>query len=181
MKPEVMSAALAAGADMINDVNALRAPGALEVIAASNAGVCLMHMQGTPRAMQDDPRYGDVLAEVTEFLTERVRACTSSGIAQERLLVDPGLGFGKDLSHNLQLMAGLPRIQEIGPPVLVGLSRKTMIGKLLNREPHERLFGSLGGALAAVCAGAAVLRVHDVAATVEALTVFQACRIGTAP
>ncbi|MEO7198672.1 MAG: dihydropteroate synthase [Dokdonella sp.] len=169
--PEVMRAAVAAGAGLINDVRALRREGALEAAAALGVPVCLMHMQGEPDTMQNDPRYDDVVAEVHRFLAERLFACQLAGIDKHRILVDPGFGFGKTLEHNLQLLAGLERIAELAP-VLVGLSRKSMIGALTGRDqPEQRVVGSAAAALLAVQRGASIVRVHDVAATRDALAV----------
>ncbi|MBL8107776.1 MAG: dihydropteroate synthase, partial [Anaerolineales bacterium] len=137
-KPEVMRAALAAGATLINDINALRAPGAVEVAAASDAGICLMHMQGTPQTMQDDPAYENVVAEVKAFLVERIEACRAAGIGRERIVIDPGFGFGKTSEHNLELLRGLDRFVATGYPVLVGLSRKSVLGRLTGRKVTER-------------------------------------------
>lgn len=171
-RPEVMRAAVAAGAGLVNDVRALRRPGALAAAAGSGAAVCLMHMQGEPASMQQEPRYGDVVEDVLGFLRGRVAACESAGIGRERLLVDPGFGFGKTLAHNLALLRSLRRIGELGLPVLVGLSRKRMIGALLGDAPLERrLHGSVAAAVIAALRGAAIIRVHDVGPTVEALAV----------
>jgi len=175
-KPEVMRAAVAAGAGMINDVRALRLPGAMEAAREAGVPVCLMHMQGEPWTMQADPRYTDVVAEVGAFLVERIHACVAAGIPRQRLLIDPGFGFGKTLAHNLALLAGLPALLALGPPLLVGLSRKSMIGALTGRPMAERLAGSLAAAVLAVERGARVVRVHDVAATVDALRVAWAVR-----
>ncbi|MBL8515684.1 MAG: dihydropteroate synthase [Betaproteobacteria bacterium] len=175
-KPEVMRAAIAAGAAIINDVNALQAPGALAAVAASQAGVCLMHMQGAPDTMQGDPRYDDVLVEVRDFLVERSDACDAAGIARARIVIDPGFGFGKTLAHNLTLLRDLDRFLETGYPVLAGLSRKSMLGALTGRDARERLAASIAAALLAVEKGAKVLRVHDVKETVDALKVWQAAR-----
>jgi dihydropteroate synthase len=172
MKPEVMRAALAAGADMVNDVYALRAHGALEAVASTSAGVCLMHMQGEPRTMQTRPRYGDVVGEVMHFLGERLRAASGAGIARERVLVDPGFGFGKTLEHNLALFKNLRRFADIAP-VLVGLSRKSMLGQITGRETAERLIPSVVAALLAVAGGASAVRVHDVKETVDAIRIWQ--------
>lgn len=171
-KPQVMRAALSAGATLINDINALRAPGALELAAASDAAVCLMHMQGTPQTMQDNPAYQDVVAEVGAFLAERSAACLAAGIAPERIVIDPGFGFGKTPGHNLQLLQGLDRLVASGHPVLVGLSRKSLLGKLTGRKVGERVAASVAAAIAAVAHGAAIVRVHDVAATRDALAVW---------
>jgi dihydropteroate synthase len=173
-KPEVMQAAVGAGAGMINDVNALRAAGALEAAAAAAVPVCLMHMQGEPRGMQQAPQYGDVLAEIKAYLAVRLAACMQGGIPRSRLLVDPGFGFGKTLQHNLALLAGLAAFAELGVPLLVGVSRKSMIGALTGRDPGQRLAGSLAAAVLAAERGARIIRVHDVAATVDALAVTQA-------
>lgn len=173
-KPEVMAAAIAAGADMINDVNALRAPGALDVVAAADVAVCLMHMQGEPRTMQQDPCYADVVAEVSAFLAERARHCVDAGISRSRIVVDPGFGFGKTLAHNLQMMRHLDRFSSLGLALLVGLSRKSMIGAVLDRPVRDRLAGSLALAVLAVARGARILRVHDVGPTVDALRMIAA-------
>lgn len=176
-KPQVMREAVAAGASMVNDVNALRAPGALEVVAAGNACICLMHMQGQPRTMQEAPRYADVVGEVKAFLAERVQVCLRAGIERGRLIVDPGFGFGKTLEHNLTLLRRLDEIPELGLPVLVGLSRKSMIGRILDDAPiNERVYGSIAAATLAAWAGASILRVHDVRATVDALRICDAVR-----
>jgi dihydropteroate synthase len=175
-KPAVMTAAVRAGASMINDVRALREPGALEAAAQTQAAICLMHMQGEPRTMQSDPRYGDVVAEVRDFLCGRAEACLASGIAQNRLVVDPGIGFGKRLEHNLALLAGLPALTALGWPVLIGVSRKSMFGMLLGRSVDERVAGGVAMATAAVLAGASIVRTHDVAATVDAVKVAVALR-----
>jgi dihydropteroate synthase len=173
-KPEVMRAATDAGAALINDVRALRAPGALDAAAASGLPVCLMHMQGEPRTMQHEPHYRDVVAEVRAFLTERIAVCLEAGLPKASLLVDPGFGFGKRLSHNLDLLARLPELADLGLPVLVGLSRKSMLGKLTGRGIEQRLPGSLAAAVLAVRNGARLVRVHDVAATVDAMKVVAA-------
>jgi len=173
-KTEVMRAVLAAGASMINDIKALREEGALEVIAASDCGICLMHMQGEPHTMQLAPRYDDVVGEVAGFLRARLDACLAAGIARERLCIDPGFGFGKTLAHNLALLRALPRLAALGPPLLVGLSRKSMLGALTGRPVGERQAASVAAALIAVQRGAAIVRVHDVAATRDALSVLAA-------
>ncbi len=175
MKPTVMRAALTAGATMINDVCALQVPGALEAVRDSDCAVCLMHMQGEPRRMQDAPQYRDVLAEVYDFLATRIAACEAAGITRSRLCVDPGFGFGKTLEHNLALLRGLPRLAELAP-VLVGVSRKRMIGEITGRSVEDRLAGSVAAALRAVERGAAIVRVHDVAATVDALKIWERTR-----
>lgn len=174
-KPEVMRQAVAAGAGMINDVRALRTKDALAMARDLGVPVCLMHMQGEPRTMQEAPGYRDVVAEVREFLMRRIQACIDAGMQEERLIVDPGFGFGKTPAHNLRLLHGLERLVGIGPPVLVGLSRKSLIGQLLgDAPPHRRLYGGLALAVLAAAKGAAIVRVHDVRPTVEALTVAQA-------
>jgi dihydropteroate synthase len=175
-KPGVMRRAIEAGASMVNDVGALRAPGALAAIAGSDAAVCLMHMRGEPGTMQDAPRYDDVLTEVRNFLAARVAACEAAGIARERLAIDPGFGFGKALEHNLALLAGLPALAEAGLPVLVGVSRKRMVGAMTGRGEGERLAGSLAAAVVAVERGASIVRAHDVHETVDALAVVAAVR-----
>ena len=174
MKPRVMREAIAAGAAMINDVRALAAPGALEALAASDAAVCLMHMQGDPCSMQVAPSYGDVVAEVSAFLAGRARACLDAGIARARIVVDPGYGFGKTLAHNLSLLRGLPQIAALGFPVLAGLSRKSMLGALTGRDVGDRVAASISAALAAIHLGAAIVRVHDVRETVDAIRVWRA-------
>ena len=174
-KPEVMRAAVAAGAGLVNDVRALQAEGAIEACAALAVPVVLMHMQGEPRTMQDDPQYDDVVAEVHRFLAQRLLACDFAGIDRKRVLVDPGFGFGKSLEHNLALLRAFRRFTELGVPVVAGLSRKATIGKLTGREaPAERVHGSVAAALIAVQRGAAIVRVHDVAATRDALSVWLA-------
>lgn len=173
-RPEVMRAAVAAGASMVNDVRALRAPGAVAAAAELGVPVCLMHMRGSPVTMQQDPRYQDVVAEVRDFLAERKRACLDGGIRPEHLLVDPGFGFGKTLSQNVALLASLGRLGNLGLPIMVGLSRKSMVGQLTGRAVGDRLAGSLAAAVIAAQRGAAVLRVHDVAATRDVLSVLGA-------
>ncbi len=175
-KPEVMREAIAAGAAMVNDVRALQAPGALAAVAGSQVAVCLMHMQGEPRTMQVDARYRDVVAEVHAFLAARVEACETAGIGRERVVVDPGFGFGKTLEHNLTLLAGLREFARDGLPVLAGLSRKRMIGALTGRSVRERLAGSVALASLAVANGASIIRAHDVAETVDAVKVAAAVR-----
>jgi dihydropteroate synthase len=176
MKPEVMREAVKAGAGLINDVQALLAPGALEAAAASGAAVCLMHMQGTPRTMQEDPRYTDVVREVGDFLQQRAAACVDAGIAADRICVDPGFGFGKSVQHNLRLLNALPQLVPAEYPVLVGLSRKSMLGRLIGRPVQERLPGSLALATIAVLQGARIVRAHDVKATADAVAVAWAVR-----
>lgn len=174
VKPEVMRVALAAGVDMINDINSLRAPGALELVAASKAGVCLMHMQGDPGTMQNDPHYIDIVAEVAEFLAERVAAAEAAGIALNRMAVDPGFGFGKTLEHNVALLRHLGELVVPGLPLLVGLSRKSVLGLLTGRAAPERVYAGVAAHVLAVERGARIVRVHDVAATRDALAVLQA-------
>lgn len=173
-KPEVMRRALDAGADIVNDVQALQLPGALAAVAGSGAGVCLMHMRGEPASMAEMAVYDDVVAEVGAFLAQRARAAQDSGIPAECIALDPGYGFAKTAEHNLQLLAGQRRLTELGYPLLVGWSRKRTLGELTGRPVDQRLPASLAAALRAVVAGARVLRVHDVAATVDALKVWAA-------
>ncbi|HUS24391.1 MAG TPA: dihydropteroate synthase [Candidatus Binatia bacterium] len=176
MKPAVMRAACAAGADLVNDVGALRADGALEAVRASSAGVCLMHMQGEPRTMQRRPEYGDVVAEVHGFLLARVAACEGAGIARDRIAVDPGFGFGKTLEHNLALLAALPQLAAAGYPVVVGLSRKSMFQQLLGLPLERRLAPSVAAAAIAALRGAVIIRAHDVAETVQAVRLAASLR-----
>lgn len=182
-KPEVMRAAVAAGAGFINDVHALRREGALDAAAELKVPVCVMHMQGEPGTMQDDPRYDDVVGEVHRFLAERVFACEMAGIDKRRVLVDPGFGFGKTLEHNLALLRALDRFRDLAAGVFVGVSRKAMIGTLTGRAGGaDRASGSVAAAMIAVQRGATIVRVHDVAATRDALAVWQAVHAGdTAP
>jgi dihydropteroate synthase len=179
-KPDVMAAAIAAGACIINDVYALRAPGARECAARTEAGVCLMHMQGEPRTMQESPHYNDVVAEVIDFLSLERRACIDTGIARDAIAVDPGIGFGKSLEHNLALLKELPRFAALDAPLMIGVSRKSMIGKILGRPLGERLHGGLGLAALAVSAGARIVRTHDVAATRDAILSVSAVLSGFA-
>jgi dihydropteroate synthase len=174
IKPEVMRVALAEGAAMINDINALRAPGALAAVAAGDAAVCLMHMQGTPGTMQQHPRYENVVAEVKAFLQERVEAVRAAGILAQRIVIDPGFGFGKTLEHNLELLRHLREFAALGVPVLAGWSRKSSLGQITGKPAGERLAASVAAALIAAQNGAAILRVHDVAATRDALSVLAA-------
>lgn len=174
-KAEVMRRAVAAGASMINDINALRAEGALDALAGtSSAAVCLMHMRGEPRTMQEDPHYHDVVAEVSTYLAERAHAATQAGIARDRIVVDPGFGFGKTAAHNLTLLRELRRFEILGLPLLVGLSRKSVLGRITGRVASARDPASVAAALLAVQRGAAIVRVHDVAATRDALQVLNA-------
>lgn len=176
-KPEVMRVVIGEGAAMINDIAALRTPGAMAEVAASQAGICLMHMQGEPRTMQDAPRYTDVAGEVCDFLAGRVAACEAAGIDRERLLVDPGFGFGKTVEHNYRLFHDLDRLQALGVPVLAGLSRKSMLGAVTGRpNGSERLPASVAAAVLVVERGASIVRVHDVAATRDALAVLNAMK-----
>ncbi len=175
-KPEVMRAAVEAGASIINDVRALREPGALETAAELEVTVCLMHMQGEPRTMQEAPQYVDVVSEVEAFLRDRLDVCEAAGIDRRRIIVDPGFGFGKTAEHNLQLLASLDRFTALGAPLMVGLSRKATIGALTGRPIDERAVGSAVAAVMAVERGAAIVRVHDVAATRDALAVYDAVR-----
>ena len=181
-KPEVMRAAIAAGAGFINDVYALRREGALDAAAELKVPVCVMHMQGEPGTMQDDPHYDDVVGEVHRFLAERVFACEMSGIDKRRVLVDPGFGFGKTLEHNLALLRGLERFRDLGAGAFVGVSRKAMIGTLTGRKSGaERAAGSAAAAMIAVQRGATIVRVHDVVATRDALNVWKAVHEGDMP
>jgi len=173
-KPAVMRAAVAAGADMLNDVRALREQGALEAVAELGVPVCLMHMQGKPRSMQCAPRYDDVTTDVLRFLSQRVNACQAAGIARDKLLVDPGFGFGKSLTHNFTLLKELNCFKSLGLPLLVGVSRKSMIGSILDKPVEQRLYGSIAAASLALWQGANIIRVHDVAATRDVVKVCQA-------
>lgn len=172
MKPEVMRAAIGAGAAVINDVYAFRAEGAIEAVANANTGLVVMHMQGTPATMQEEPRYGDVVGEVAAFLRERAAALEAAGVSRERIVLDPGFGFGKTIEHNRTLFRGLPRIAALGYRVLAGVSRKRMIGEFTGRDVAERVAGSVAAALLAVQNGASLVRVHDVRETVDALKVW---------
>jgi len=175
-KPEVMQAAVAAGAGLINDVNALQAPGAVELAARLGVPVCLMHMQGTPESMQERPEYGDVVSEVTEFLADRAQLCMQQGIAREQILLDPGFGFGKTTRHNLLLLQHLEQLVVVGFPVLAGLSRKSMIGQTLGLPVDKRLYPGVALAVLAVWKGAAIVRCHDVRETREAIRMCEAVR-----
>ena len=178
-KPKVMAAAVAAGACIVNDVYALRAPGARAWAAESGVGVCLMHMQGEPRTMQDHPHYEDVVAEVSEFLTHEREECIRSGVARDAIALDPGLGFGKSLAHNLTLLRSLPHFAALDSPLLVGVSRKSFIGRVLGRPVEDRLYGGLGLAALAVGLGARIIRTHDVGATRDAIGMVSAVLQGT--
>jgi dihydropteroate synthase len=173
-KPELMREAVAAGAAMLNDVNGFEAPGALAAVAGSNCAICIMHKQGNPQTMQQSPQYTDVVIEVRDYLRQRIVAAEQAGIARDRVVVDPGFGFGKALEHNLELLRRLDELAALNVPLLAGLSRKSMIGKLTGRETGDRLAGSVAAALFAVQRGAAIVRVHDVAATRDALAVWKA-------
>jgi len=175
-KPEVMRAALAAGASMVNDINALQEEGALAAVAGSDAAVCLMHKQGVPQTMQQQPHYTDVIAEVSAFLRVRISAVEAAGIARDRIVIDPGFGFGKTLAHNLDLLRELETFCALDVPVLAGLSRKSMLGAITGRDVNERLAASVAAAVLAVQRGAAIVRVHDVRETVDALKVWVAIR-----
>ena len=178
-KPAVMRAALAAGATMINDIAGLRYPGALEAVQGSDCAVCLMHMRGEPGTMQQAPEYLDVVGEVEAYLGERLALCRQAGIAAERIVLDPGFGFGKSLEHNLAMFRALPRFAEAGYPLLIGVSRKSMLGGITGRPVGERMPASIAAAMLAVQKGAKILRVHDVAATVDALKVLSAIEQGS--
>ncbi|STV71047.1 dihydropteroate synthase [Klebsiella michiganensis] len=173
-KPEVIRESARVGAHIINDIRSLTEPGALEAAAETGLPVCLMHMQGQPKTMQDAPKYADVFADVERFFIEHIVRCERAGIAKDKLLLDPGFGFGKNLSHNYELLARLGEFHHFGLPLLVGMSRKSMVGQLLNVGPTERLNGSLACAVIAAMQGAQIIRVHDVKETVEALRVVEA-------
>ena len=175
-RPGVMCAALAAGASMINDIEALAAPGALEAVAASDCAVCLMHKKGEPATMQDEPSYDDVVGEVGEFLAGRIAACERAGIARDRIVADPGFGFGKTVEHNLTLLRRLPEFARLGVPVLAGWSRKSALGRITGRDAAGRLPASLAAALLALLGGARILRVHDVKETRDVILVWDAWR-----
>jgi dihydropteroate synthase len=173
-KPEVMRAAIIAGVDIVNDVCALQEPNALEIVAASNVGVCLMHMQGRPQTMQQDPQYQDVVEDVCDFLKLRLAAAEHAGIAKAKITLDPGFGFGKRTAHNLALLDGLSTLKKLGAPLLIGLSRKSVLGQVAGANVNERLYASVAASVIAVMKGANIVRVHDVKATVEALRVASA-------
>ena len=175
-RPPVMRAALQAGASMVNDVQALQAPGALDAVRESQCAVCLMHMKGEPATMQREPHYDDVVREVKDFLSARMHAARDAGIARERLVVDPGFGFGKTVEHNLTLLAHLEEFRDLNAPLLAGLSRKSTLGKLTGRPVAERLAGSLAMALLALQGGATILRVHDVKETRDVIAVWEQVR-----
>lgn len=173
-KAQVMQAAVDAGANLINDVNALQGPGALESAVKTGVPVCLMHMQGEPQTMQHNPQYQDVVKDVIDFLQQRANACIEAGISQQQILIDPGFGFGKTLSHNIELLKNLNKLQSMGYPILAGLSRKSMIGHLLGLDVGDREYASIALALMAAQNGAAILRVHDVKGTVDAIRMVEA-------
>ena len=173
-KPDVMRAAIQAGASLVNDVKALQEDGAIEVVANSEAGVCLMHMQGSPQTMQENPSYTNVVKEVSDFLLERIHACEKAGIAKNRILIDPGFGFGNTRSHNITLIKQLDAINDIGYPMLVGLSRKSVLGQVTGSDVDARIYASVAAAVISAMKGAKIVRVHDVKATVEALKVVAA-------
>jgi dihydropteroate synthase len=175
-KAEVMHAAIRAGATLVNDVRALREDDALQPVAGSDVAVCLMHMRGEPRTMQMQPHYDDVVGEVLDFLQSRIQQCLAAGVQRERIVIDPGIGFGKTLQHNLALLAAVPRLGALGVPVLIGISRKSMFKTLLDRPVEQRLAGALAVTSAAVLAGAAIVRTHDVAETVDAVRTAAALR-----
>lgn len=173
-KPQVMHAAIAAGADIVNDVCALREPQALEIVAASQAGVCLMHMQGRPQTMQADPQYDDVVCEVRDFLKDRLNAAQQAGIDPSRIVLDPGFGFGKRTAHNLTLLNHLNDIQALGLPLLIGLSRKSVLGQVVGSSVDERIHAGIAASVVSVMKGANIVRVHDVKPTIDALKIVQA-------
>ncbi len=175
-KPDLMREAIAAGAAMINDIGALTAPGALEAVAGASVAVCIMHKKGDPQTMQQAPHYSDVVGEVRNYLVKRIAAAVRAGIGRERLVIDPGFGFGKTLEHNLALLCDLAQLAALGVPVLAGLSRKSMLGKITGRETGERMFASVAAAVIAVENGARIVRAHDVAATHDALAVWAAVK-----
>ncbi len=172
-KPEVISEGLNAGAHLVNDIRALKVPGALEIVAKTGCPVCLMHMQGDPRNMQENPSYKDLLGDINQFFYERIDVCLNAGIKRSNIIIDPGFGFGKTLDQNYELMGRLDTFASFGLPLLVGVSRKSMIGNLLRVPVNERVFGSVGLALYAVHKGAHILRVHDVRATFDALKCWE--------
>lgn len=179
-KPALMREAVAAGASMVNDIGALESPGALEALAGTSAAVCLMHKQGDPQTMQQNPHYEDAVKEVRDYLAHRIETARRAGIAAGRIVIDPGFGFGKTEAHNIALLRSLSRLADLGAPVLAGLSRKAMLGRITGKPPEERVYASVAAALFAVQQGASIVRVHDVAATCDALAVWRALagRIG---
>jgi len=176
-KPAVMREAIKAGADLVNDVKALQEDGALEVVADSQVGVCLMHMQGNPQTMQMQPSYDNVVSEVKSFLFERLNICLQKGISRERILLDPGFGFGKLTAHNIALIQQLDTLKSLGQPLLVGLSRKAVLGKLVGGDESQRLYAGIAASVISAMKGASIVRVHDVKATVDALKVVQAVQV----
>ncbi|OEF25837.1 dihydropteroate synthase [Vibrio rumoiensis] len=176
-KADVMSEGITHGVDLINDIRALREPGSLEVAAKANIPVCIMHMQGQPRTMQHNPVYDDVLKDVCDFLEQRIKACEEAGIVRENIILDPGFGFGKSLAHNYHLLANLEQIHQFGLPILAGMSRKSMISKLLDKVPAESVVGSVICATIAAQKGAQIIRVHDVAETQDAMRVLNMVQI----
>ncbi|MBF0265696.1 MAG: dihydropteroate synthase [Gammaproteobacteria bacterium] len=172
-KPQVMDVAIKSGAHLINDVNALQAEGAVDIASQLNVPVCLMHMQGNPKNMQSNPRYTNIIEEVCYFLKQRTEVCLEAGIKKKNILLDPGFGFGKTYEHNIELLAGLNKISELGYPVLVGLSRKSLLDKMIARKVDQRLAGSISLAIIALQNSAKIFRVHDVAETIDALKVAQ--------
>lgn len=175
-RPEVMREAIRAGAHFINDINALQSEDALKIISQSKVGICLMHMQGEPQRMQKNPQYENVVSEVKTFLQQRVEACLKAGISRERIVIDPGFGFGKTLQHNLDLVNHLSEIKFQGYPLLVGFSRKSMVGAILRVPEEERLYGSLALATIALMKGASIIRTHDVKSTLHAIKIVNACQ-----
>ncbi len=175
-KPVVMEAAVNAGAHLINDVRALQEPGAIETAAKLNVPVCLMHMQGQPRTMQNSPQYNDIISDISHFFSERIDACIAAGIKREHIVLDPGFGFGKTLSHNYELLSRMAEFEPLGLPLLAGLSRKSMFGQLLGREVSQRLSATLAGNMLAIQAGAKIVRVHDVQETCDTIAVLEATK-----
>ncbi len=175
-KPAVMQAAIAAGVSMVNDVRALQEDGALEIVVNSNVGVCLMHMQGTPQTMQQNPQYNDVVSDVKSFLMARLQASIHAGCRASHILLDPGFGFGKTREHNIALLQGLESFADLGQPLLVGLSRKSVLGQVTGNDVDARLYASIAASVIAAMKGAKILRVHDVKATVEALKMVEVIR-----
>ncbi len=177
-KPEVMRAAIIAGASLVNDVRALQEAGAIDVVAKTNVGVCLMHMQGTPQTMQVKPEYQNVTAEIKAFLLERIAVCKAAGIVKQRIVIDPGFGFGKTKAHNVSLIQQLALLTDLEQPLLVGLSRKSVLGQVTGNDVNARLYASVAASVISALKGARILRVHDVSATVEALKVVNAIAVG---
>lgn len=173
---QVMQAMCELGVDMINDINALQAPTAVATVASYDVDICLMHKQGTPKTMQDAPRYNDLFQEISHFFSQRIKACADHGIQKERICLDPGFGFGKTLAHNYQILAQLEQFKSLACPLLIGLSRKSMIGEVTQRAVEDRMVGSVAGALIAAMNGAHILRVHDVRETIDAIKIYQATK-----